>query len=118
MRLYTLLKLLIQFIKTGVVSAKGGAQAINTPQHFELINGVKICWGRARFKYNDSITLPYNYEYCAVLAVPVYNTSYSMKCSIGAYADGNKLIFQPYDITTNGTSTYTSLAAYYIVIGV
>lgn len=119
MRLYTLFKLFIQFMKTGVVSAKGGAQISGTPQYFKLINGVKICWGKTGvFKYGDSITLPYTYAYAFVVAVPVYNTGTTMNCSIDAYVSGNKLTLQPYDITTQSASKSTTLAATYIVIGV
>ena len=119
MRLYTLLKLFIQFMRTGIVSAKGGAQSDGIPQHFELINGVKICWGSTGlFKYGDSITLPYTYEYAFSLVVPNYNTGTTMKCSISSTVSGSKLALEPYDITTESPSKSTTLTGSYIVIGV
>lgn len=119
MRLYTLLKLFIQFMRTGIVSAKGGAQSGGTPQHFELINGVKICWGSTGlFKYGDSITLPYTYEYAFAVVTPLYNTGTTMNCSISNSISGNKLTLGAYDITTKSPSKSTTLSASYIVIGV
>ena len=119
MRLYTLLKQFIQFMRTGIVSAKGGTQAVNTPQHFKLINGVKICWGVVNpFKHGDSITLPYSYAYAFALTNPIYNTGTTMNCSISNSISGNKLTLGAYDITTQTVSKKTNLGAVYIVIGV
>lgn len=111
MRIFKILKLIIQFLINGLDK---DSNCVTFP------NGLKICWGTARnISYGSDVTASITFANGYVFVLPWYNTVYSVRCtfSSGIINQTNTFKVYAYDTATNAASTYTGLAIAYLIIG-
>ncbi len=117
MRLYTLLKDTILFIRSVKSLLTDGSTLEDG--YIVFPNGMKVCWGTASgLKYGDTVTVPVSYTYGRAIVLPHYNTGTTMRCTFaGNQMFGKQFTVTAYDVVTTAPSTSTTLAISYVTVG-
>ena len=118
MRLYTLLKDTILFIRSVKSLLTDGSTLEDG--YIVFPSGFKMCWATVNnLKDQSTVTLPISFSGGYVFLFPNYNIGTTMQCSfsVASIRDGNTFKVFSYNIANKAPSTATNLSIGYLAVG-